>query len=292
VSESRFVESNGIRLHLLDHGGDGPALVLSHGLSANAHFFDGLAAAGLSPALRVLAVDLRGRGLSDAPDDGYSMDDHAADLLGLLDALGLDRVLLGGHSFGGLLTLFLAAAAPERVERAVVLDVPDEVDPAVLDQIGPSLARLDRAYPSREAYVEFVRGLPYFADGGWDDGIAAFYAAEVEDLPDGTVRPRCRPAHIRLAVEGTFGPDWHAVAERIECPTLLLRTTDPFGPPGSGPIMTEAGARRTVARLRRGRLLEVPGNHITFAYGASAGRVAPALLAFLLGGADGARSQP
>ncbi len=48
----------------------------------------------------------------------------------------------------------------------------------------------------------------------------------------------------------------------------------------------------TVARLRRGRLLEVPGNHITFAYGASAERVAAALLAFLIGGADAVRSVP
>ena len=281
MSESRFVDTNGIRLHLLDHGGDGPPLVLTHGLSANARFFDGLAAAGLAPACRVLSLDLRGRGLSDAPGAGYAMDDHAADLLGVLDALGLGRVRLGGHSFGGLLTLYVAAGAPERVERALVLDVPAEVDPSVLDQIGPSLSRLEQVYPSRAAYLEFVRSLPYFAGGGWDDDVAAFYDAEVQDLPDGTVRPRCRPDTIRQAVEGTFGPDWAAVAERVECPTLLLRTTGPFGPPGSGPIMTEDGARRTLARLRHGELVEAPGNHITFAFGARAEPVATALLAFL-----------
>ena len=281
MSESRFVEANGIRLHYLDHGGDGPTLVLAHGLSANARFFDGLAAAGLAPRLRVLSFDLRGRGLSDAPDDGYSMDDHAADLVGALDALGLERVVLGGHSFGGLLTLYLAAHAPARVERALVLDVPGEVDPAVLDQIGPSLARLEQVYPSRSAYLEFVRGLPYFAGDGWDADVAAFYEAEVEDLPDGTVRPRCRPAHIRLAVEGTFEPDWAAVAAAVACPTLLLRTTDPFGPLGSGPIMSEDAAGRTLERLRRGRLVEVPGNHITFAFGRRAEAVVAELLAFV-----------
>ena len=281
MSESEFVEANGIRIHYVDHGGNGPTLVLTHGLSANARFFDGLAAAGLSPSLRVVSFDLRGRGLSDAPDDGYTMDDHAADLLGALDELGLDRVLLGGHSFGGLLTLYVAANAPERVERALVLDVPAEVDPAVLDQIGPSLARLEHVYPSRVAYLDFVRALPYFDGDGWDDDVAAFYDAEIEELPDGTVRPRCRPAHIRLAVEGTFGPDWAAVAEAVECPTLLLRTTEPFGPPGSGPIMSEDGARRTLARLRRGHLVEVPGNHITFAFGRRAERVVDDVLAFV-----------
>ena len=229
----------------------------------------------------MLSFDLRGRGLSDKPDAGYTMDDHAADLLGALDALGLERVVLGGHSFGGLLTLYVAANAPERVERAIVLDVPAQVDPAVLDQIGPSLARLDQAYPSRDAYLDFVRALPYFADGGWDEDIAAFYAAEVEELPDGTFRPRCRPAQIRLAVEGTFGPDWGALAASIECPTLLMRTIDAFGPPGSGPIMDEDGARRTLARLHHGQLVEVPGNHITFAFGDRAPQVVAEIIAFL-----------
>ncbi|HYA08837.1 MAG TPA: alpha/beta hydrolase, partial [Gaiellaceae bacterium] len=190
-----------------------------------------------------------------------------------------------GHSFGGLLTLYVAAHAPGRVERALVLDVPAEVDPAVLDQIGPSLARLDQVYPSRRAYLDFVRALPYFAGDGWDDGVAAFYEAEIEELPDGTVRPRCRPAHIRLAVEGTFGPDWAGVAAAVDCPTLLLRTTDPFGLPGSGPIMSADGAARTLARLRRGQLVEVPGNHITFAFGRRAGRAVDELLSFA-GAAD------
>jgi pimeloyl-ACP methyl ester carboxylesterase len=282
VSESRFVEANGIRLHFLDHPGEGPALVLTHGLTANAHFFDDLVRAGLAPALRVLSFDLRGRGASDRPARGYSMDEHALDLLGALDALGLDRVLLGGHSFGGLLTLYVAALAPERVERALVLDAPAEVDAGVLEQIGPSLVRLDEAYPSRGDYLEFVRALPYFSDE-WNDGLAAFYDAELEELPDGSVRSACRPKHIRQAVEGTLAPDWPAIAARVECATLLLRTTDPFGPPGSPPLLGEEDARRMLARLRRGRLVEVPGNHLTFAFGSRAPGVVAELLAFVRG---------
>ena len=83
----QFVQINDIQLHYLDHPGGDPPLVLMPGLAANAHSFDGLIKAGLSPTLRVLALDLRGRGLSDKPDSGYSMADHAADVLGLLDAL-------------------------------------------------------------------------------------------------------------------------------------------------------------------------------------------------------------
>jgi pimeloyl-ACP methyl ester carboxylesterase len=280
VSESRFVEANGVRLHYLEYRGEGSVLVLLHGLTANARFFDDLARAGLAPAFRVLSFDLRGRGLSEKPERGYSMEDHAADLLGALDALGIARVALGGHSFGGLLTLYVAATAPERIERALVLDVPAEVDATVLEQIAPSLARLDRTYASRVAYLEFVRGLPYYADGGWNDALAAVYDAELEELADGTVRSGCRPEHIRQVVEGELAHDWPTIAARVECPTLLLRTTDPFGPPGSPPIMSADGARRTLARLRRGRLVEVPGNHISFAFGAHAPRVVEELLAF------------
>jgi pimeloyl-ACP methyl ester carboxylesterase len=283
MSESRFVETNGIRLHYLDHGGDGPTLVLTHGLSANAHFFDGLAAAGLSPALRVLSFDLRGRGLSDKPEGDYSMATHAADLVGALDALGLDRILLGGHSFGGLLTYFVAAHHPERVERALVIDVPGSVDPAVMDQIRPSLARLEVTYPSREAYLGFLRTLPYFDSGGWDDSLEAFFDADLEELPDGTFRSRSRPEQIAAAAEGTLAVDWPPLISRVECPVLLVRTVEPYGPPGSPPIMDEAGAAAALALLRDGRLLEIEGNHITFAFAGRALAVARRLVAFATG---------
>jgi len=279
--ESRFVETNGIRLRYLDHGGDGPVLVLAHGLSANAHFFDGLCAAGLSPALRVLSFDLRGRGLSDKPDD-YSMAAHGADVVGALDALGLERVVLGGHSFGGLLTYFVAAHHPERVERALVIDVPGSVDPSVMDQIRPSLARLELTYPSRDAYLDFLRALPYFEDGGWDDTVEAFFDAELEDLPSGEVRSRCRAEHIAAAAQGTLDLDWPPLIARVQCPTLLVRTVEPYGPPGSPPIMDRAGAEQALALLRDGRLLEVAGNHLTFAFAGRAPAVARELAAFAL----------
>ena len=105
----KFSQVNGIRLHYLDHAGGDPVVVLLPGLTANAQSFDGLIGAGLCPAHRVLALDLRGRGLSDKPPSGYSLAAHAADVIGLLDALQLERVVLGGHSFGGLLSFYLAA---------------------------------------------------------------------------------------------------------------------------------------------------------------------------------------
>src|SRR5690348_6861509 len=106
MAKSDFVDVNGIRLHYLDYPVDGPTVVLLHGLSANAQCFS-LLAQGLSPYFRVIVPDLRGRGLSDKPATGYTMNDHALDILGLMDTLGVPQVILAGHSFGGLLAIYM-----------------------------------------------------------------------------------------------------------------------------------------------------------------------------------------
>jgi pimeloyl-ACP methyl ester carboxylesterase len=90
----RYASANGIRIHLADHAGGEPPIVLLPGITANLHNFDGLIAAGLAPSFRVVALDLRGRGLSDKPAQGYSIAEHAADVIGVLDAIGLERVVL------------------------------------------------------------------------------------------------------------------------------------------------------------------------------------------------------
>ena len=282
MTRSRNVVANGLRLHYLDTGGEGPPLVLVPGLSANAHSFDGLLAAGLGASARALVFDARGRGLSEAPHSGYAIADHAADLLGALDTLGLERVALGGHSFGGLLTYHVAAEHPERVERAIVLDAPAEVDPAILEQIAPSLARLERTFDSWDEYDAFVRSFPYWEGFDWDDEIQAYYRGDAQELPDGRVRARCRPEHIREVIAGELEIDWPATVARVTCPTLLVRATEPFGPPGAGPILTAEGARRTLALLRDGRLVETDGNHVTFLFGRQARAVVEAMRSFMV----------
>lgn len=277
----RYIESNGIRLHYREHPGEGPTLVLTHGLTANACFFDALVAAGLTPGLTVLAVDLRGRGLSDKPDTGYTMDDHATDLLGILDELGIERAYLGGHSFGGLLTYYLAANHADRVARCVVLDAPAEIDPRIREQIEPSLARLGQTAPSFEAYLATVRALPYF-NGWWDEHCEGYYRADVEELPDGSVKPRAHPDHIRQAVEGSAKVDWPSTVSRIEQPTLLVRATAPYGPPGYPAIVTRDQARRTLELLGNGSLVELDGNHLTAFFGNGAVVAAGAIRDFIL----------
>jgi pimeloyl-ACP methyl ester carboxylesterase len=228
----RYVDTNEIRLHYLDHSGAGPVLVLAPGLTANAHSFGGLMRAGLGDVARVLALDMRGRGESDAPATGYRMEDHARDVLGLLDALELESVVMGGHSFGGLLTYWLAANHPERVERCVVIDAPAAIDPAIVAQVQPSLDRLGRVYPSWEEYIALVRSMPYFAEGGWDADLERYFRAGA--LPSGAHRAGDR-GRARRRLAGAFSADQPADLASA-CPGKLR-------PPGLAAASLPGGRR-------------------------------------------------
>jgi 3-oxoadipate enol-lactonase len=122
VDDDRAIETAGIRLAYRVWGSAGaPPLVLLHGLGDGARDWDGVAPA-FARHWRVYAPDLRGHGRSGRPGD-YSVELMEADVLGFLDALGLDRVDLIGHSMGGLVGYLLAGDHPERVRRLILEDV-------------------------------------------------------------------------------------------------------------------------------------------------------------------------
>jgi pimeloyl-ACP methyl ester carboxylesterase len=280
---SHFVPSNGIQMHYLDWPGGAPSLLLMPGLTGNCHAFDGLVQAGLTPRLHLIAPDLRGRGLSDKPPGGYRMIDHAVDIIGLLDQLGLDQVVLGGHSFGGLLSFYLAAHYPERVSHLVVLDATmATASPTVREQIRPALARLERVYPSFEAYLATMQQAPYYHGWQWDPRLDAYYEADVEMQPDGQVKPRSAPEHIAAAMDGVLAEPWATHLHLIEQPTLLIRATEGYGPPGSAPIVAAAHLAATAAVLPNCSSIEVGGNHQTMLYGAPAAQTVAAILDFVL----------
>src|SRR5215218_5209857 len=100
---------NGLQFHY-QQAGTGPDVVLIHGVTGDLSiWFLCRAMQALGASHRVTAYDLRGHGYSDVTPTGYTSADHAADLLGLLDALGVDRAKLVGHSFGAVVALHAAA---------------------------------------------------------------------------------------------------------------------------------------------------------------------------------------
>lgn len=117
-----FVTIEGQRIHY-QQAGEGPDVVLIHGVTGDLSiwFLCG-AMKTLSVSRKVLVYDLRGHGYSDAPATGYTSADHARALVGLMDALGIARSDLVGHSFGGVIAAHAAAETPDRVESVVLSD--------------------------------------------------------------------------------------------------------------------------------------------------------------------------
>lgn len=276
----QLIQVNDMQLHYLEHIGNNGPLLLMPGLTANAHSFDGLIKAGLSPNIRVLAVDLRGRGLSSKPDSGYSMVDHAEDIIGLLNELEIEQVVLGGHSFGGLLSIYMAAYYPDRVNKLVVIDAAGSMHPKVRDLIKPSVDRLGKILPSWDDYLQSMKQMPFF-QGWWDQTIESFYRADVEIRDDGTVKPRSRPEAIVEAVDSALDEDWMQHLTMIKQPLLMLNALGPYGPDGSPPVLPREQALETVHAVSDGRYVEVPGNHMTMLYGEGAQKIVDEIIAFL-----------
>ncbi|MFF3712930.1 alpha/beta fold hydrolase [Streptomyces phaeochromogenes] len=120
VFTSRLVEVNGLRLHAVT-GGDGPALLLIGGWPQTWYAWREVMPA-LARRHTVVAVDSRGAGLSDKPDDGYDAGTLSADLVALMAALGHDRFDVVGHDIGTWTGYALAADHPGRVGRLAILE--------------------------------------------------------------------------------------------------------------------------------------------------------------------------
>jgi pimeloyl-ACP methyl ester carboxylesterase len=276
-----FAHVNGIQLHYLDYAGGEPDLILLPGLTANAHAFDGLIQAGLSPRFRLLALDLRGRGLSDKPATGYSMPEHAADVISFLDRLGIDQAVMCGHSFGGLLTLYLASHYPERVKKLVIIDSSGLlVNPQTRELIKPSLDRLGITVPSWDLYLAAMKRAPFFT-GWWDPAIETYFKADVEMNDDGTVQPRSRAENIAEAMDKAGEEDWAAHIRAIAQPAILLHALGAYGLEDAPPIVTFEQAKATADALKDCRYVEIPGNHFTMLYGEGAQRIVESITEFV-----------
>lgn len=112
---------NGFNLHFQQFG-EGPNLVMIHGMTGNLAIWHLEIVPALMSEYRLATYDLRGHGYSDVPPTGYTTADHASDLRQLLDALGIERAHIMGHSFGADVALHFAIAYPDRVDRLILIE--------------------------------------------------------------------------------------------------------------------------------------------------------------------------
>jgi pimeloyl-ACP methyl ester carboxylesterase len=122
--EHRFVDAAGLQMHVAEAGPpDAPPVLMLHGWPQ--HWYEWRhQIPPLAERYRVIAPDLRGFGWSAAPPSGYDKENMATDVLNLLDALGVQRVRLIGHDWGGWIGFILCVRAPERFSRFLALNIP------------------------------------------------------------------------------------------------------------------------------------------------------------------------
>jgi len=204
---------NGIQVSYADSGGDGPAVVLSHGYLMDASMFDAQVAA-LGPAYRVITWDQRGHGGTRAPGPfGYW--DSARDVLALLDHLDIGQAVLGGMSQGGFLSLRAAMLAPQRVRGLVLIDSQAGTEE---EASRPGYEQLHQAWLDHGpgAVQEIVAAI-ILGPGQWDDWYAKWAAqGEPDDVSQLTWAFRC--LMDRDDITGRLG--------EVTCPALIIHGSE------------------------------------------------------------------
>lgn len=250
--------------------GDGAPLVAVHGLSSNAMFYVGVAER-LDGRRPLLAVDLRGRGESPKPPEGYGMEAHADDVAETMTDAGIERAVIVGHSMGAGVATVFAHRHPERCAGVVLFDGGLQVFHEFFAR--PDLAaefmesgkgiegRLHTVFDDAAAYRRHWASLGVFTPDEWSPWVDAYLDRDLG--ADG--RASCLPDAIAfdaldlLATAGRLGD------EPIGVPVLAVHATAGICH-GTSPLVQPGALERMAATHQAFSAVEVPGtNHYTIA---------------------------
>lgn len=205
---------DGVRLAYTLAGQGDPPLVFVHGWCCDQTYF-APQVEHFQARHRVLAVDLRGFGASDAPEQDYSMEGYADDVVWLCQQLGLARPVVVGHSLGGIVTVVLAARHPDFARGIVLLDSAIPPPAAMRATLPPALdavADADDRGPVRA----------YIAGGMFRPGTDPAFAARITEAMLAARR------HVLVsAMRHRIGCDAVAAARACRVPVLYVRADDP-----------------------------------------------------------------
>ncbi len=256
--QDKYIEINGCRLHYLEGGALGaPPLFMVHGLTREAHSFDPVFDL-LGERFRCLAVDVRGRGLSEwsAPET-YNVPQYRDDMLALLDALGLESVDYLGTSMGGIIAMASAVKEPGRFLRVALNDIGPVIEKAGSARIQGHLDSIPEHFASYEDALAYEIGrFPWLADRP-REVVDAQYRHMIVRGEDGSCRFHYDPG-IRLgravapmAAREQQDRSW-AGFRALACPLLLIRGAD-----------TDLLSKDTVAEMQAAQpgmtVADVPG---------------------------------
>ena len=219
---------DGVDLHY-ELAGEGPTIVLTHGIGGSGADFAPIVPA-LAQRYRVLTWDVRGFGQSARPADGYSITQFARDLAGLLDAVGVEKAVIGGTSMGGTITQRFILDFPERSAAAVIMSTSSEVNEKARDAWLRQADAIER--DGMAAWVRRSRP-PQQTDEYMREHPELLEAEErrIRNNPDGHVY-----AQVTRAVADY---NYTQELESVRIPALVLvGSKDPQTPPGGSVIIS------------------------------------------------------
>lgn len=253
----QFVKVDGQELHFQEwmSPAGAPTLLMVHGVTSQSHTFDAVAATFAS-RYRCIAMDLRGHGDSQWNSDGnYDYSDYASDVLGLLNALHLDKVHYIGTSLGGRVGMTVAANEPRRFASAVFNDISPNPCPAGLARIVAAYTGGPRPFASVDAFVDQVLGVYAPRIKALPKDAAAAIARWFVREADGGFLPKFDGRALQRLVALDKLPDQSEMLWRglrgLNCPLLLLRAE-------KSDILAQDAARAMQAALPQARLVEIP----------------------------------
>jgi pimeloyl-ACP methyl ester carboxylesterase len=228
----RVKGTHGLDLHLLEWSEEGTPLVLLHGFGNEAHIWDDFAPA-VAPYYRTLALDHRGHGDSAwDPEIRYEPEFMADDVEHVCSELGIERLVLVGHSLGGRVSTIFAGRHPERIAGLVLVDIGPELDPRGVTRIRDETASsLDPTFGSEDEYMQLL-SLHYPA--AQPQALLRMTRHGLREREDGRLSLKLDPA-LRGAFRADETPEetarredemaraqWQALA-RVTAPTLVVR---------------------------------------------------------------------
>jgi pimeloyl-ACP methyl ester carboxylesterase len=230
-AEHRIDTADDPKIYARDYaaqGSGGLPVICLHGLTRNSADFEVLAPRIAALGRRVIAIDARGRGRSDNDPDTahYRPDVYTADALFVMDTLGISRAVFIGTSMGGIMTMFAALTAPDRVSAAVLNDIGAEVDPAGIKRIASYVGK-SGPVDSWQEMTANVKASQAVAFPDKDDAFWSTFAHRVaRQRPDGKIELAYDPAIANAfatnpdAPPPSMVPLFEALATR---PVLVVR---------------------------------------------------------------------
>jgi len=224
-------------------------MLLLHGFMAHAHVWDDFALE-FRPRYHLIALDQRGHGESQWPEDmAYTVDDHFSDIAHFIETLGLNDLILIGHSMGGRNALFYTACSTQKIERLVLVDCrPDDNV-----QASKALRHLLVSFPletgSLHEVAQTIQGLYPHLSRESCHHIANYGYKQVRDgkfVPRYDIRMRLQSERAGYTVE-----DLRPFMKNVACPTLVVRGKE-------SPFLSRQDAQTMCGLMSKAQLREIP----------------------------------